>query len=100
MSLAFDPLSVALLQAVIALLALCGSAVAFTPVGIRPTPDAMLKSDKTVLDMPGIQAPIGFFDPAGFSETTSPEGMLWFRAAELKVSVVVEGKKKNKAPEN
>ena len=74
--------------------------MAFTPVGIRPTPDAMLKSDKTVLDMPGIQAPIGFFDPAGFSETTSPEGMLLFRAAELKVSVVVEGKKKNKAPEN
>ena len=58
------------------------SAVAFTPVGIRET---TFQSDKTVMDMPGIQAPIGFFDPVGFSETASPEAMLWFRAAELKV---------------
>ena len=67
---------------VLALLALATGASAFTPVGIRPN---TFKSDKTVLDMPGIQAPIGFFDPAGFSETASPEAMLWFRAAELKV---------------
>jgi len=66
---------------VLALLALATGASAFTPVGIRPN---TFKSDKTVLDMPGIQAPIGFFDPAGFSETASPEAMLWFRAAELK----------------
>ena len=40
----------------------------------------------SVQDMPGIQAPIGFFDPVGYSTTVSPEAMLWFRAAELKVS--------------
>merc|ERR1711998_230106 len=32
--------------------------------------------------------PIGYFDPAGYSETVSPEAMLWFRAAELKHSRV------------
>ena len=43
---------------------------------------------KTVLDMPGIQAPIGYFDPVGYSTKVSDEGMLWFRAAELKHSRV------------
>mmetsp|Transcript_6653 Transcript_6653/g.11742 ORF Transcript_6653/g.11742 Transcript_6653/m.11742 type:complete len:214 (+) Transcript_6653:42-683(+) len=42
----------------------------------------------SVQDMPGIQAPIGFFDPVGYSTTVSPEAMLWFRAAELKHSRV------------
>lgn len=46
------------------------------------------ESDLTVRDMPGITAPIGFFDPAGYSETASDEAMLWFRAAELKHSRV------------
>ena len=45
-------------------------------------------SMKTVLDMPGIQAPIGYFDPVGYSTKVSDEGMLWFRAAELKHSRV------------
>ena len=36
-------------------------------------------------DMPGITAPVGYFDPVGYSEKVSPEAMLWFRAAELKV---------------
>lgn len=34
-------------------------------------------------DMEGAQAPFGFWDPAGFSNT-SPEALCWFRAAELK----------------
>jgi hypothetical protein len=42
----------------------------------------------TVQDMPGIQAPIGFFDPVGYSTSVSPEAMCWFRAAELKHSRV------------
>merc|ERR1719453_2065570 len=33
-------------------------------------------------------APIGFFDPVGYSTKVSPEAMLWFRAAELKHSRV------------
>ena len=43
----------------------------------------------TVKDMPGITAPVGYFDPVGYSEQVSPEAMLWFRAAELKVSLRV-----------
>jgi hypothetical protein len=35
--------------------------------------------------MPGITAPVGFFDPVGYSSQVSPEAMCWFRAAELKV---------------
>ena len=37
--------------------------------------------------MPGITAPVGYFDPVGYGSSVSPEAMLWFRAAELKVSV-------------
>ena len=53
----------------------------------NPSP-APAMSMKTVLDMPGIQAPIGYFDPVGYSTKVSDEGMLWFRAAELKHSRV------------
>eukprot|EP00621_Florenciella_sp_RCC1693_P003933 CAMPEP_0182531068 /NCGR_PEP_ID=MMETSP1323-20130603/7709_1 /TAXON_ID=236787 /ORGANISM="Florenciella parvula, Strain RCC1693" /LENGTH=206 /DNA_ID=CAMNT_0024740531 /DNA_START=61 /DNA_END=681 /DNA_ORIENTATION=+ len=72
-------------------LALAAGASAFAPSqqlpsGRRSAAPAM--SMKTVLDMPGIQAPIGYFDPVGYSTKVSDEGMLWFRAAELKHSRV------------
>ena len=36
------------------------------------------------VDMPGVTAPLGYFDPLGFSKDASPETMKKFREAELK----------------
>jgi len=36
------------------------------------------------VDMPGVCAPLGYFDPFGFSKDASPETMKKFREAELK----------------
>jgi hypothetical protein len=79
------------MKVVAIVLALCASASAFVskaplPVAKRSATSTMMMN--TVKDMPGITAPIGYFDPAGYSETVSPEAMLWFRAAELKHSRV------------
>mmetsp|Transcript_2533 Transcript_2533/g.5544 ORF Transcript_2533/g.5544 Transcript_2533/m.5544 type:complete len:202 (-) Transcript_2533:242-847(-) len=68
-------------------IALCmGAASAF----VAPVPAARTTALQatTVKDMPGITAPVGYFDPVGYSEKVSPEAMLWFRAAELKHSRV------------
>lgn len=39
-------------------------------------------------DMPGVQNPVGLFDPMGLATSGSEETLLWFRAAELKHSRV------------
>mmetsp|Transcript_32431 Transcript_32431/g.75026 ORF Transcript_32431/g.75026 Transcript_32431/m.75026 type:complete len:209 (-) Transcript_32431:255-881(-) len=67
---------------------LVASASAFAPLPVSRRAAAPTITMNSVQDMPGIQAPIGFFDPVGYSTTVSPEAMLWFRAAELKHSRV------------
>jgi hypothetical protein len=78
------------MRAVLAL-ALIASASAFmAPALPKSTPRAAAStvSMNTVQDMPGVTAPVGYFDPVGYSEKVSPEAMCWFRAAELKHSRV------------
>merc|ERR1719446_1556371 len=47
-------------------------------------PSAVAPSISMVVDMPGSTAPLGFFDPLGFSKNASPETMKKYREAELK----------------
>jgi len=47
-------------------------------------PSAVSPSVSMVVDMPGVTAPLGFFDPLGFSKDASPETMKKYREAELK----------------
>lgn len=78
---------------VVALALFAASASAFVrpaalPVSVSRGSANTLSMVTTVRDMPGITAPIGYFDPVGYSEKVSPEAMCWFRAAELKHSRV------------
>jgi hypothetical protein len=61
------------------------SAAAFAPAA-RPARSTMKMV--SAQDMPGAQAPVGFFDPLGFASGGSDETLLWYRAAELKHSRV------------
>ena len=65
------------------LFALVGSAAAFAPALKTKTSTSSLSAwkDETVV---GITAPVGFFDPLGFSVGKSDETMLYYREAELK----------------
>jgi len=67
-------------------LALLASASAFVPSSPLATRAARTSSvvKMAVEDMPGVLPPMGFFDPAGISKGVSPEGLAWYRAAELK----------------
>jgi len=69
-----------------AAIALLSGSAAFVPtVGIRTAavPTA-LHSLVAKLDMPGSCAPLGFFDPLGFTKDARPETMKKYREAELK----------------
>jgi len=70
----------------LALALFLGTASAF--VSQAPARVNSALASTTVKDMPGITAPVGYFDPVGYGESVSPEAMLWFRAAELKHSRV------------
>ena len=57
-----------------------GSAAAFAPVQQKTTSSTSLNSWKDV----GVTAPVGFFDPLGFSAGKSEEVMNYYRESELK----------------
>jgi len=64
--------------------ALIGSAVAFAPASQTtraPSSLAAAWADETVV---GVTAPVGFFDPIGFSKGKSDKTMTYYREAELK----------------
>lgn len=65
------------------LFALISSAAAFAPALKTKTSSSSLSAwkDETIV---GITAPVGFFDPLGFSVGKSDETMLYYREAELK----------------
>ena len=65
------------------LFTLISSAAAFAPALKTTTSSTSLSAwkDETVV---GITAPVGFFDPLGFSVGKSDETMLYYREAELK----------------
>lgn len=65
------------------LFALIGSAAAFAPASqtIRSTSSLSAWKDDTVI---GITAPVGFFDPIGFSKNKDDKTMTFYREAELK----------------
>jgi len=69
------------MKVVAALLALAGSAAAFT-APMKATTSTALKAGLS--DMPGSTAPVGPFDPLGLALTGSDETLAWFRASELK----------------
>lgn len=62
------------------LLALFGSAAAFAPVSNKAGSSALKAS---AADMPGILAPVGFFDPLGFAEKADANTLKRYREAEL-----------------
>jgi len=70
---------------VAAVLALLGSASAFTP-SFKTTRSTGLKV--ALNDMPGSTAPINAFDPLSLATCGSDETLAWFRASELKHSRV------------
>ena len=41
-----------------------------------------------VRDMPGVTAPLGFWDPLGFSQTASEGKVKFYREVELKLSLI------------
>jgi light-harvesting complex I chlorophyll a/b binding protein 4 len=67
----------------LSLFALAGSAAAFAPASQTKSVQTSLSAwkDDTVV---GITAPVGFFDPLGFSKNKSDEMMSYYREAELK----------------
>jgi len=69
-----------------AAIALFSGSAAFMPAaGLRMAAPALQQSAiMAKLDMPGSCAPLGFFDPLGFSKDASPETMKKYREAELK----------------
>ena len=66
-----------------ALLSLFGTAAAFAPVSQTQSASSALSAwkDETVV---GITAPVGFFDPLGFSAGKSDTIMNYYRESELK----------------
>ena len=67
----------------LSLFALAGSAAAFAPASQSTKSQTSLaawKEDTVV----GITAPVGFFDPLGFSKSKSDEVMNYYRESELK----------------
>ena len=64
-----------------ALLALSGSAAAFTPIS-SSKPSSALKAF-VADELPGALAPVGFFDPLGFAEKADENTMKRYREAEL-----------------
>jgi len=68
-------------------LVLFSGSTAFMPAAALRTavvPAVQQSAIMAKLDMPGSCAPLGFFDPLGFSQDASPETMKKFREAELK----------------
>lgn len=63
------------------LLALAGSATAFTPVSTKARSSGMQMSFAE--ELPGALAPVGFFDPLGFAEKADENTMKRYREAEL-----------------
>jgi len=69
------------MKVIASLLALVGSAVAFTPMAsVKPTSSLSMG----VEDMAGSTAPFKGFDPLGLATLGSDSTLAWFRAAELK----------------
>jgi len=66
-----------------AFFALFGSAAAFAPVQQATTSTTALAAWKDDVVV-GITAPVGFFDPLGFSTGQSDETMAYYRESELK----------------
>jgi len=67
------------------LLALVGSAAAFSPTATTKSTSAI---SMALNDMPGATAPFKGFDPLGLATLGSESTLAWFRAAELKHSRV------------
>ncbi|KAL7564135.1 hypothetical protein ACA910_021110 [Epithemia clementina (nom. ined.)] len=65
------------------LLSLVASAAAFAPSAVQKTASTQVSAwkDDTVT---GITAPVGFWDPLGFSNGKSDEVMVYYRESELK----------------
>lgn len=64
------------------LLTLVGSASAFAPVSQRASSSSS-SLGLVVEDMPGVLAPVGFFDPLGFAEKADANTIKRYREAEL-----------------
>merc|ERR1712232_656703 len=67
-----------------ALLALSGSAAAFSPFGAKKTAAAAVAEPAFTVDtIPGALPPVGFFDPLGFAEKANEQTLKSYREAEL-----------------
>jgi len=64
-------------------LSMISSSTGFVAPAFAPSPNAR-SSVQMKYEAPGVAAPLGYFDPFGFSKDASPETMKKFRAAELK----------------
>jgi len=69
------------MKVIASLLALLGSAVAFTPLTSVKSSSALKMA---IADMPGNTAPLKVFDPFNLATLGSERTLAWFRAAELK----------------
>ncbi|KAG5175173.1 fucoxanthin chlorophyll a c protein [Tribonema minus] len=73
----------------LALAAMVASAAAFAPAPFMGTRLAAVKAASSavtmsVKEMPGVSAPLGFFDPLGFASKASPETITKYRESELR----------------
>lgn len=68
------------MKIIASLIAFSSTAAAFAPVQQKATSSTALSSWKDV----GVTAPVGFFDPLGFSAGKTEEVMSYYREAELK----------------
>jgi len=75
------------MKVVAALLALVGSAAAFTSPS-KASFNTALRESVDLKELPGSTAPVGPFDPLNLATVGSDETFNWFRAAELKHSRV------------
>ena len=64
------------------------SSAAFVPSHAPRAVRTSVVSNGALSEMPGVQDPVGLFDPMGLATSGSEETLLWFRAAELKHSRV------------
>jgi hypothetical protein len=67
----------------VAILALAGSAAAFTPFAAFKKQSAVAKKAFVAEDLPGVLEPVGFFDPAGFAAKADEPTLKRYREAEL-----------------
>jgi hypothetical protein len=67
----------------VAIVALAGSAAAFTPFAAFKKQSTVAKKAFVAEDLPGVLEPVGFFDPAGFAAKADEPTLKRYREAEL-----------------